>query len=167
MAVHKDFHRVEIRMFHGVGRKYRIRDLVCQFRQGVGGEITLHFIFAGLVFRQAIHLVIQKQRLFHSLFDQIIQFVFCGGSVDVELGVTFKAVVIGIYRDDLITGVGTADSFQLALYIEALIALFPGEADLVIADTGIGLQGIYDGFHPNFTFTFSAGPPSLTRTHSL
>ena len=76
-------------------------------------------------------------------------------------------IVIHIHRYHLVADIGAADGFQLALDIETLIAFLGGKADLIIADPGISLQRIHDLFHPSFTFTFSAGPPSLTRTHSL
>ena len=166
-AVHEDFYGVQICVFQRIGGKDSFRDLCGQLGEGIGREIAFHCKLTGFVFRQLIHLIVEQQRLFHSLFNQLVQLGFCGGRIYVELGVTLKIIVIHIHSDDLVAGVGAADSFQPALHIEAFIAFFGGKADPVVADTGIVFQMGNDSFHPNFTFTFSAGPPSLTRTHSL
>ena len=41
------------------------------------------------------------------------------------------------------------------------------DIDLVTADLFVGAEQFNGCHHPSFTFTFNAGPPSLTRTHSL
>ena len=72
------------------------------------------------------------------VFNQFVQFAFGGGGIGKELGIALEAVVVNIHGDDLIAGVGAADSLQLALHIEAFIAFLCGQIDLVIADPGIG-----------------------------
>ena len=167
VAVDKHFHRVQIRVFHGVGGEDAIRDLTGQFCLGVSGEIALNLKFAGFLLREGVHLVVQKICLLYGFLDQLRQLFFRGGGIDIELGIALETVVIHIHGDHLVAGVGAADGLQLALHIKALIAFLGGEIDLIIADLGVCLQRCNHSFHPNFTFTFSAGPPSLTRTHSL
>ena len=165
--VHENFHGVQVCVFYRVGGEYRIGNLTCQLGQGVVGEIALHCIVSRFVFGEGIHPVVEKACFLHSLLDQVAEFFLGGGRIYEELRVALKAIMIHIYGDDLIADVGAADGFQLALHIEALIALFGGEIDLIIADQRVCVQSMDHLFHPSFTFTFSAGPPSLTRTHSL
>ena len=58
-------------------------------------------------------------------------------------------------------------SLQLAMDVKQFTGFFSMAVYFIIADLGVGLQQLNNGIHPNFTFTFRAGPPSLTRTHSL
>ena len=66
-----------------------------------------------------------------------------------------------------VAGTGAANRFQLALDKEQFIAFLFVDIDLIITDLRIFAQHDFQFCHPSFTFAFNAGPPSLTRTHSL
>ena len=75
--------------------------------------------------------------------------------------------MVDVDRDRLVAGVRTAYGLQLALDEEQLTAFLLVDIDLIVRNCGIVFKKLYDLSHPSFTFTFNAGPPSLTRTHSL
>ena len=167
MAVDEHLYAVEGCVFQGIGRKHRLAYLHSKIHPVCICKIAGNLVGAFLIGRQFVGSVADEQRLFHRLFDQILQLILGGRGIDKELSIAYKFPMAHVDGNFLVAGVGAAYSFQLALDKEQLCALLAVEIDLIIADAAVGAQHFYDISHPNFTFTFRAGPPSLTRTHSL
>ena len=167
MAAQEDFQRVDGGVFHRIGPEHQLCDLRSQFCRLIIGEIALHFVASGLGVGKFKGAVFDEQGLGHRFIQKIPKLGLGGGGIDKELGLALEFPMGHIDRHLFVAGVGTTNGFQGALHEKQLVAFLLADADPVVADAGIGIQQFFDLIHPNFTFTFSAGPPSLTRTHSL
>jgi len=166
VLVDEDLDGVQGRALNAAG-KDRVGHLGGQLHGGVFGEIALDDVIAFFSTGQLVVGIADDQRLGDSLGDELVKLLGGSGGIDEELGAALEAVVVDVDGDFLVAGVGGADGLQLAIYIEELAAFLFYGFDLIIGDLRIFAQAFNDSNHPSFTFTFNAGPPSLTRAHSL
>ena len=167
VPVHKYLHGVEGAVGNPVGIEHRIGHHRRQSVRAELGEIALHIVFPRFLRRERIGLVANQQRLLHSFVNLLLHLCLSGRGVDRELCIAQILPMGGVYRHIGVAGIGAADGFQLALDKEHFIALFPVNIDFIIGYPGVLPEQKAEFFHPSFTLTFRAGPPSLTRTHSL
>ena len=171
MFVDKNLHGIERCVFHSIGIENSLSDFSGQITDVEAIKIAFDNEIAGFVFGKGEGLVVDEQRLCHCLVDQLVQILFRGIGVNEELAIAPESVMICIDGDIDVAHIGAAHGFQLAFDEEKLIAVLLMDIHLVVTYTGIGMEqfhySIDNRSHPSFTFTFNAGPPSLTRTHSL
>ena len=167
VLVNKNFDRIQGSTSNGISRKDSIRDHRSQIGSFILREVTADDVLSCFSLRQGIGLIVNQISFFNSFGNQCGNLILCGRGINKKLRISLKIVVVNIDGDFLLTVVSSADGFQFSVNVEQFAGFLPVNIDFIIADIGIFLQQLYDSIHPNFTFTFSAGPPSLTRTHSL
>ena len=167
MLIQEYFHRVEGAIGELVGVKNDVGNRGSQIFGANPSEITLYVVCSCFVLRERIGLVINQHCLGSSLRNQLCQFLIRGRGVDQEVGIPQKFSVRDVHGHLGIAGVGAAHCFQLALHKEHFKAFDLVNIDFIVRHLIVGPEHGFQFHHPSFTLAFSAGPPSLTRTHSL
>ena len=167
MLVEEYFHGVQGTVREFIGTEHGICNLCGQILRAEIRKIAFHSVFACFIGGEGIGLIIDQQCLSRCLGNQLRQLFLCCGRIDQKIRIAQKFFVGNINRYLGVAGIGAAHRFQLTLHKEHLIAFDFVDIDFIVRYPGIGPEHGFQLHHPSFTLAFSAGPPSLTRTHSL
>ena len=165
--VYENFDRVYRAVLIIIGCVYRLRDFRGEFLGFVFLNIRRRVRFGFAAVGNFVRLVEHKFRPFSRRRDFAFQFAFGSRSVDRKGRFAFFAVVVFINRHGNVRIVGRPYGFEFSVDEKRLVRLVFHFVYPVIGKFLVLFKIFRYVNHASFTFTLSAGPPSVTLTHSL